>query len=376
MNAPPENQVMSPFESNKRKRSMPDLSISDNDYEVQIRRGSDIAPKAMGWLWEEWLAVGKLTILAGEAGTNKSTLALGIGATVTTGGTWPDGSSCNRKGNVLVWSSEDDADDTSVPRLWAAGADMSYTQFICGVSQRGQTFPFDPSRDIALLQLAVEKMGGASLLIIDPIVSAVSGDMHRANDVRRSLQAVTDFAKANQCAVIGITHFTKGSGEKTPSDRVIGSQAFSAQSRMVWVVAKEQVGNRRVLARAKSNIAPDDGGFEYTYEVVTLNNDIRTIRTVWGEKLSGSAREILAKIEPVIHEKPKKPREDIAELLLRTLADCGGRMPSSAVEKVVVDAGFNFARAERLKKNLGIESEKSGMHGGWDWVLRQSEGAR
>mgnify|MGYP000246350134 CR=1 FL=1 len=48
-----------------------------------------------------------------------------------------------------------------------------------------------------------------SLLLIDPIVSAVAGDMHRANDVRRSLQAVVDFAEAHQCAVIGITHFAQ-----------------------------------------------------------------------------------------------------------------------------------------------------------------------
>lgn len=355
---------------------MPNLSIVDDNYKVQIQCGSDIELTPVEWLWEEWLPVGKITILAGEAGTNKSTLALGIGATVTIGGTWPDGSSCNRKGNVLIWSSEDNADDTNVPRLYAAGADMTKTQFICGVSQRGKTFAFDPSRDMTSLQVAVEKMGGASLLIIDPIVSAVLGDMNRANDVRRSLQAVKDFAQANRCAVIGITHFTKGSAEKAPTDRILGSQAFNALARMVWVVAKEQIGNRRVFARVKSNIAPDDGGFEYTYEVVTLNKDIRTIRTVWGEKLVGAARDILARIEPDIHEKPKKPREDIGELLFRTLANCGGRMPSSAVEKVIVDAGFNFARAERLKKNLGIESEKSGMHGGWDWVLRQSEGTK
>ena len=69
---------------------------------------------------------------------------------------------------------------------------------------------------------------GVSLLLIDPIVSAVAGDMHRANDVRRSLQAVVDFADAHGCAVIGITHFAKGGAGKAPQDRVIGSQAFGA----------------------------------------------------------------------------------------------------------------------------------------------------
>lgn len=372
---------MSPPEFNNKKTSSGNIplrnqSVLDNNYSVQIRCGSTIKPRAIEWLWEGWLPVGKFTILAGEAGTNKSALAIGIGAIVTTGGVWPDGSRCNRKENVLIWSSEDNAEDTNVPRFLAAGADMSKTKFIFGTRQRGSNYAFDPSRDMAFLQKEVEDMGGASLLIIDPIVSAISGDMHRSNDVRRSLQAVVDFAEANQCAVIGITHFTKASGEKTPSDRVIGSQAFGALSRMVWVVAKEQIGNRRVFARSKSNISPDNGGFTYTCEVVTLNEKIQTIRTVWGEKLEGSARDILAKVEPDIHGQPNKKREDIAELLLRTLADRGGRMPSSEIEKVVVDAGFNFMRAERMKKKLGIESEKSGMNGGWDWLLRQSEGAK
>lgn len=43
------------------------------------------------------------------------------------------------------------------------------------------------------LREAVEGIGGISLLIIEPIVTAVTGDMHKANDVRRSLQTIVDF---------------------------------------------------------------------------------------------------------------------------------------------------------------------------------------
>jgi putative DNA primase/helicase len=62
---------------------------------------------------------------------------------------------------------------------------------------------------------------GVSLLIIDPIVSAVSGDMHRANDVRRSLQPVADLAAELGCAVIGITHFAKNTSGNDTTERVI-----------------------------------------------------------------------------------------------------------------------------------------------------------
>lgn len=75
---------------------------------------------------------GKLHILAGAGGTGKTTLLIGLIATITTGGRWPDGSRCSEPGNALIWSSEDDPADTLIPRLTAAGADMSRVYIIQG----------------------------------------------------------------------------------------------------------------------------------------------------------------------------------------------------------------------------------------------------
>ena len=95
------------------------------------------------------MPVGKLTILAGAAGTGKTTLALALAVVLTAGGRWPDGSQCKQPGNVLIWSSEDVADDTLVPRLIASGADLSRCHFIDGIAQDGESVPLDPSQDIA-----------------------------------------------------------------------------------------------------------------------------------------------------------------------------------------------------------------------------------
>ena len=114
--------------------------------------------------------------------------------------------------------------------------------------------------------------------------------MYRANDVRRSLQAVVDFADAHGCAVIGITHFAKGGAGKAPQDRVIGSQAFGALARMVLVTAKEEGSSRRVMARAKSNIASDDGGVAYSLELVTIAGGIEATQAVWASSTVPRAR--------------------------------------------------------------------------------------
>jgi putative DNA primase/helicase len=335
---------------------------------VKIRCGADIKPLAVDWVWPGWLPAGKLTILAGAAGTGKTTLALGLGAVITTAGRWPDGAGSTKVGNVLVWSSEDVADDTLVPRLIASGADLARCHFIEGIVQHGESVPFDPSQDIPELHRAVKRIGGAALLIIDPIVSAVAGDMHRANDVRRSLQAVVDFAEAHSCAVIGITHFAKGGAGKAPQDRVIGSQAFGALARMVLVTAKEEGTSRRVLARAKSNIAPDDGGVAYSLDLVGIGGDIAATRAVWDGIIEGTAREILGDVE-TDDENDGGARDDLQQMLVDIITDAGGSMATKALMAEVRDSGHSWDTAKRLKKSMGIEARKLSMGGPWMWFL-------
>ena len=338
---------------------------------VKIRCGAGIKPLAITWLWPLWLPAGKLTILAGAAGTGKTTLALGLAATLTSGGRWPDGSQCKAKGNVLIWSSEDVADDTLVPRLIASGADMSRCYFIEGITENGESVPFDPAQDILDLHRAVEKIGGVALLLIDPIVSAVAGDMHRANDVRRSLQCVVDFAEAHQCAVIGITHFAKGGAGKAPQDRVIGSQAFGALARMVLVTAKEEDGTRRVLARAKSNIAPDDGGVAYSLGMKIIEGGIEATHAVWEGIIEGTAREILGEVEHDENGEGGSNQGDLQTMLIDMLTDNGGKMPAKQVKAEVSDAGYSWTAANNAKAKAGIESAKEpgSKTSGWNWYL-------
>lgn len=343
-----------------------DRSMQRGERVVKIRCGADIKPLPITWLWPGWVPAGKLTILAGAAGTGKTTLALALAAVLTAGGRWPGGSECKQLGNVLIWSSEDVADDTLVPRLIASGADLARCHFIEGIAQDGESVPFDPSQDIVDLRRAVDAIGGVSLLLIDPIVSAVAGDMHRANDVRRSLQAVVDFADAHGCAVIGITHFAKGGAGKAPQDRVIGSQAFGALARMVLVTAKEEGSNRRVMARAKSNIAPDDGGVAYSLDLVTIAGGIEATHAVWEGAIEGTAREILGDVE---HDDSEGGGErlDAAQFLRDLLAD--GPLPTRQIKADADGAGYSWATVRRAQKTLGVSAIKGGMKEGWTWRL-------
>jgi len=104
---------------------------------VMLVNGADLKPEPIRWLWPQWLALGKLHILAGAAGQGKTTINLAFAATVTTGGRWPDGTRCE-PGNVLIWSGEDDPADTLLPRLLAMGADRRRVYFVQGSRVNGE----------------------------------------------------------------------------------------------------------------------------------------------------------------------------------------------------------------------------------------------
>lgn len=334
---------------------------------VILINGADLTPEPVRWLWPDWLALGKLALLAGAPGTGKTTIAIAMAATVTIGGRWPDGSRCEA-GNVLIWSGEDDPTDTLLPRLLAAGGDRSRLFFVSGTRVDGEMQSFDPARDMAALEYQASRIGGVKLLIVDPVVSAVAGDSHKNTEVRRALQPLVDLASRLDAATLGITHFSKGGAGGDPASRVVGSIAFTAVARVVLVAAKvktDEGDDRRILARGKSNIGPDDGGFEYHPEQCEPLPGIRASRIAWGKAVQGTARELLQ--EPDGQDGDDKSAVDAAaDFLRQALAD--GITPSKTVEAEAKNAGVSWASVRRASDSLGVIKSR-GMGGVWYWDL-------
>jgi putative DNA primase/helicase len=334
---------------------------------LDLIRGDAIRIESIDWLWNGWLAKGKLHILAGVAGTGKTTIALSLAAIITTGGRFPD-QTLAPVGDVAIWSGEDGIGDTLAPRLSAAKADMKRVHFIRGVSVAGDKRPFDPAHDTALLAQALESIRPA-LLIVDPIVSAVSVDSNKNAETRRALQPLVDMAAKLGVAVLGISHFSKGTQGRNTTERVTGSLAFGALARVVMAAAKlegkDETG--RIFCRSKSNIGRDDGGFRYDLEQRILPNhtDIIASCVVWGDAVDGAARELLAEAEAVDGEGGE--RAEAKEFLESELA--GGAIAVKTIKAAAEHAGHSWATIRRAKNDLGVTAKKTGMNGGWEWKL-------
>ena len=341
---------------------------------VILTRGSDLKATAIDWLWLHWLARGKLGILAGPPGQGKTTIAIDVIATVTSGGRWPDGMRC-KPGNALMWSGEDDPADTLVPRLMAAGADLTRVYFVTGSRIDGEVLPFDPARDLVQLTAQAEAIGDVHLLVVDPVVSAVAGDSHKNTEVRRALQPLVDLGSYLNAAVLGISHFSKGTGGRDPTERVTGSVAFGAVARVVMVAAKVKSedgdDDRRILARAKSNIGPDDGGFEYRLEQVEALPGISASRVLWGKAIDGTARELLTDPDQESDDGESSAKGSAEDFLRATLT---APTPAKTVQAEARDAGHSWATVRRAAGSLNVIRKKGGMGAGWYWSL--PEGAQ
>jgi len=336
-----------------------------SDRGVILLKATDLEPKPINWVWDGWIAGGKIHLLGGMAGTGKTTLSLALASIITNGGKFPDGTR-SLIGNVIIWTGEDDIADTLIPRLMAMGANLDRVHFVQGVISENGERPFDPSADLPILEEAISKVGNVRLLIIDPIVSVVKGDSHKNAEVRKDLSPLVQMTESTGLAIIGITHFSKGTSGREPIERITGSLAFGAVARIVLAASKsknEEGDDIRIFLRAKSNISKDIDGFEYSIEQAVIDSGIETSRVVWGNAIHGSAKELLVNAED---DSDGGSMTECKQFLKSILTD--GELSATEVKKDCIGAGFSVSTMNRAKKSLGIQAKKIGMGRGSHWV--------
>jgi putative DNA primase/helicase len=342
---------------------------------------ADVTPQPVEWLWPGRIAIGKLTLIAGEAGLGKSQVSIAMAAAITTGGDWPCGEGRAPQGDVVILSAEDGAADTVVPRLMAAGADRHRVHLVSAVGDddRKTRRAFDLSVDVALLERKISELDNGRLIIIDPISSYLGQkvDSHVNAAVRAVLEPVSEMAARLRVAIVAITHPPKGTGT-TAINRFIGSIAFVAAARGAFMVTRDTDDEtRRLFLPVKSNLAPVGNGLAFRLEQRIIGDPRQSIvasSVAWeSERVTMTADQALAAADAQGSGDRTEAAE--AEEFLRDLLACEP-VAAAHVKREATAAGLSWATVRRAQKRLGIRPTRRaesgdglGGRGHWYWSL-------
>lgn len=341
---------------------------------LMTTRASQIEPEPIRWLWKHRIALGKLTLIAGDPGLGKSMLTANLAAHVSKGMSWPaDGGECPL-GDVLFVSAEDDPADTIRPRLDAAGADPERVHIVTGVQVLNRESDVQEKRllslrkDIDAILLAVAAMDNCRLIIIDPISAYLDGsDSHNNAEIRGMLAPLSDMASRVGAAMVCVTHLNKGGGGQA-LHRATGSMAFVAAARAAYLVARDKTeASKRLFLPMKNNLGPDGSGLAYS---IQEQNGVPFI--AWqNETIDISADEALGRVEETDHE---GKLADMASEWLRDALDLGA-VSSKDLKHQANLAGYSWATIRRAQADLGIKPKRvggAGASGEWVWELPEA----
>ena len=332
---------------------------------VMIRL-SDVQPEPLHWLWPGRIPLGKVTMIAGDPGLGKSFLTLDLAARISTGTPWPDAQSeANPTGGTVLLSAEDDIADTIRPRLDAAGADVSRIVVLRAVQHgEGPARMFNLATDLEALDQAIRGCGDCRLVVVDPITAYLGKtDSHNNADMRGLLAPLADMAGRLGVAIVAVSHLNK-SGTGPAMYRTMGSLAFVAAARAVWVVTKDKEDpTRRLVLPVKNNLAPDKGGLAYSL----LNDDDGIPRVFWdAEPVNMTADDALSEERD---DDARSERGAAAEWLRDALA--AGPMPAKDVKREARENSIAERTLKRAKKAIGAVARRLGFGKGatWYWAL-------
>ena len=307
---------------------------------MRFVQGDTIQAKRLNWLWPGRILADKLNVFSGEPGVGKGMTMVDLAARLTQHLDFPD---CkNELGgpkDVVFMSSEDDMEDTIVPRLIVAGADMKRIHFAqisdnsTGTLEEGIVCL---DRDLPCLEEIIKQYPDIVLIIPDPIIAFLGdADANKDKDVRPIYSKMKAFAKRLNVAWLFINHWNKNQ-TATSINRTSGAKTMVSAPRATWMFGVSPDDPKKYLMmKGKGNLTGDSTKtLSYTIEGIPydfhdgLPIDPKGVpKLIWGGETEDNVEDVLR------DQNDPNMRHDVrAELLLTKLVKDGPVLASEVYE--------------------------------------------
>jgi putative DNA primase/helicase len=338
----------------------------------RARRVADVVPTTIDWLCRGRIAAGKITVLDGDPGLGKSTIALDWAARLTTGRAlpgmpgWETNESRARARGVVLLSAEDGESDTIRPRLDGAGADCKRVILLKMSDESGNEYLPTLGQHLYAIEQQIEA-ADAAMLIIDPLMAYLESEVNanRDQDVRRVLSPVASMAERTGCAVIVLRHLNKAVGMASLY-RGGGSIGIIGAARVGLLAHKnndDETGQERFLMVQKCNIGPE--ATTLVYRIVGIEGT-ETSRVEWLGESSVTASSVMGQpVDPTERQELTDAEKWLADALST------GPITANDIYRDGRKDGYSDKTLRRAKSKLGIDvyREGYGKEGGWFWRL-------
>ncbi|MGK4187788.1 AAA family ATPase [Rothia koreensis] len=333
--------------------------------ELRVTYAHMIQPHRQRWLWAHdqvgVIPLGTGTIAAGIGGEGKSTFMLDLAAQLTNG-TLP-GDLYGSRENVIIFGPEDDWPTVMVPRLMAAGADLSRVAQVQAAtitesftSERELIFPVDRG----LLREAVKETG-ARMVIIDPAPNLMDGDMNKVQDVRRSYGPLMALAQEHDLAIILINHFGKGAGNV--GAKLSGSHAWRDLTRSYLAFASDPDTGERILTQDKNNYGTGRGSWKFTLESVDVPTEDGNTNVGKVRFLGASEVTVGELINREYGEDSAEDRNELDNWLIEILTEAGGSMSVKEIKTSAASSGYEFKTLQNRRPKIRNPKVTTGRNG-------------
>jgi putative DNA primase/helicase len=275
-----------------------------------------------------------------------------------------------------------------VPRLVAAGAALDRIEIVQMVHDRDvkdgreRRRMFSLANDLELLRQKIEQLGDVIAIEIDPVTAYLgagkgSVDSFRDTDVRAVLGPLVNLAVDHRIAIIAIMHFNKKIDVTNALLRISNSLAFGGVARHVFAITKDEANARRLMARAKNNIASEENNqtLAFHFETKQVGKDWRDGRPIEAPFIifepgyvDVTATEALSAVN---ENKAPGALDDAKDFLREMLVAGGGRALRSDIEEAAEAEKITEGTLRRAKKALKVRAEKDRnvKDGKWYWAL-------
>ena len=312
-------------------------------------------PRDTQWLWWPRIPFGHLTILAGRGGSGKGLFATDLVSRLTTYDFLPTSDERAAPGNCIWVETEDDINETMIPRLIASGADLSKVMILT-------------PQEFFALESGFAAANNVRLIVLSPLVSCLEG-IKKTNDemeVRNQLETLCSGIKGTLISIFGLMHLNKKTDLATV-ERILGSGAFANYSRSVLFTCSEEDSDKKRLVHEKFNLS------QKSNDLLFLPRAIGDGRTQY-VSVQWEIAEENESMDGLLEKKAKGSMPTTGSATAWLVEFLSGQLACRASKKDIVEAGKKAGHTkntlERAKERSDtILSVRNGDYHNPYWVL-------